>query len=81
MSKPPTTLDDLFGDYEAERLKQIEKEENDPAAIARREAHRRAEIEREIRQGLRDANGDWIERPEADEETEDEDGDEDDSEA
>jgi hypothetical protein len=76
MPKPPTTLDDIFGEYEAERLKEIAKEENDPATIARRAAKRQAELEKEIRQGLRDANGDWIEQPEAEEPDDDEDNEE-----
>jgi hypothetical protein len=76
MAKPPQTLDDIFGEYEAERLKEIEKEENDPATIARRERKRREEMEKEIRQGLRDENGDWIEQPETDDEDETEDNEE-----
>ena len=45
------TLDELMQEYEAERLAEIAKDET-PEAIARREAKRKAEVEREIRQGL-----------------------------
>lgn len=42
---------------------ECEARANTPEGVAKR----KAEIEREIRQGLRDANGDWIETPESDE--------------
>lgn len=71
MVEKSKSLDDIFGDYEAERLAEIAKDET-PEAIARRNAKREAEKQKEIRQGLRDANGDWIEQPETDE-TEDDD--------
>lgn len=53
------TLDELFGDYEKERLAEIAKDEarrNSPQAVAKR----LAEIQREIQQGLRDVDGNWI---------------------
>lgn len=59
------TLDELIAEYEPERLAEIAKDET-PAAIARRNASREAEKQKEIRQGLRDENGDWIEQPETD---------------
>jgi len=66
------SLDELMAEYDKERLAEIERAEADPIAQARRAAKKQAEMEREIRQGLRDANGDWIERDEP-EETDDED--------
>lgn len=44
------TLDELMQEYEAERLAEIAKDET-LEAIARREVKRKAEVEREIRQG------------------------------
>lgn len=66
------SLDELFGDYEKEHLERVRKDEADPAVQARLEAKRKEELEREIRQGLRDRNGDWIDQPETEEEDEDE---------
>lgn len=71
MPVTPKTLDELMADYETERLAEIAKADT-PEAQARYAAKRKAEIESEIRQGLRDANGDWIEQPEAEEDDEDE---------
>lgn len=51
----------------------IAEEERQAAARAQREAKRQAEIDREIRQGLRDANGDWIDQPESNDEDADDD--------
>lgn len=70
MSNKKQSLDDLFTEHEAEQAANIKQDT--PEEIARREAKKQAEIAREIRQGLRDANGDWIEQPEADEEENDE---------
>lgn len=64
------SLDELFGDFEKERLAEIAKDET-PEAIARREAKRAAEIEREKRQGLRDEDGNWIFPEESDSEDDD----------
>src|SRR6478735_2532695 len=61
----PKTLDDLFNELPPHP-------EDTPAEIKRREEKTKAEIQREIAQGIRDANGDWIEQPET-EDDEDED--------
>jgi len=61
------SLDELMAEYDKERLAEIERDEADPIAQARRAARKKAEIEKEIRQGLRDQNGDWIERDEPEE--------------
>lgn len=60
------TLNEIFDEYEAGRLAEIEKDET-PEAIARRDAKRKTEVEKEIRQGLRDTDGEWIDQPETDE--------------
>jgi len=83
MTKKPTTLDDIFDEVEREneaRTAQEIAEEQTPEGLARKEAERRAQIEKDIRQGLRDADGNWIEQPEVDgEDQDDEDeGDDDD---
>jgi len=73
------TLDDIMAEYDKERIAEIERDEADPITQARRSAKKKAEMEREIRQGLRDDKGDWIEveQPEDSDEDEDEDEDED----
>lgn len=65
------TLDQLMADYEPERLAEIAKADTPEA---RERSERRAQEERasEIRRGLRDANGDWIETPESDEDDDEE---------
>ncbi len=76
MAKPTQTLDDLFSEYEADRSAEVD---DDAGTVAKREAKRRAEFEKEVRQGLRDAKtGDWIEQPEDDNDDEDEDNTEED---
>jgi hypothetical protein len=76
--KKPTTLNELFSEEESllsrrakERAEHEREYSNRPEVIARRQA----EVEKEIRQGLRDANGDWIDPPEAEDADEDEDED------
>lgn len=69
------TLDELMAEFEPERQAEIAKDYT-PEAIARREAKAKDQLEREIRQGLRDADGEWIEQPEAEEEEEDGEGEE-----
>jgi len=68
------SLDELMAEYDKERLAEIERDEADPIAQARRAAKKKTDMEREIRQGLRDADGNWIEREDPeDAEEEDED--------
>lgn len=69
------TLDELFGDYEAQRAAEIAKDET-PEAIARRAAKAADQLAREIRQGLRTADGDWI-LDESGDDPEDDDSDDD----
>lgn len=66
--------DQAFEEKAEENRREFDKA-NTPEAIALREEKRKAEIEREIRQGLRDVEGNWIETEETDEEDEDEDDD------
>ncbi len=57
------TLDELMGDWEAERLAQIAREEarrNAPAERARMEAKKKAEFDAGVRNGWWDANGNPI---------------------
>lgn len=57
------TLAELMADYDAERIAEIERDEarnNTPEVKARREAKNKADFEREIRQGIRDADGVFI---------------------
>lgn len=65
------TLDELMAEYEPERLAEIAKDET-PEAKAKTLLKREAEIQKEIKQGLRDSHGDWIEQPELNENEEDE---------
>jgi len=80
MSKEPATFNwaDAFEEVARDTARQNDEADafaQTPAGIAKR----KAEIEKEIRQGLRDANGDWIDQPESeDEEDEDEDCEDDD---
>jgi len=53
------TLDELMLEYEPERLADIVRSES-PDIVALRLSKSRAEREREIRQGLRDSDGNWI---------------------
>lgn len=62
------TLNDLF---EEEAAKGIVKDT--PAEVARSKAKAEVEKAREIKQGLRDASGDWIEQFDIEDEDEDED--------
>lgn len=60
MAKTPTTLGDIFDDYETERLAQIEKEQAEfdkPENVAKRKAKADAEHERGVRNGWWDADG------------------------
>lgn len=62
----PFDWDAAFSEVAAETARKSDESEafeRSPAGIAKRQE----EIAREIRQGLRDANGDWIEQPETDE--------------
>lgn len=52
------TLDELF-EKEAAKRGAIQ---DTPSEIARRKSKAAEEMAREIRQGLRDANGDWVEQ-------------------
>ena len=80
MTDKPKSLDDLFNEEEStlarrarERAEQERAYNERPEVIARR----KAEIEKEIKQGLRDAEGNRIDPPEEEELDEDEDEDED----
>jgi hypothetical protein len=75
MAKKPTTLDDIFNEIEAEADAIPRPAPLTPEELGRRQADQLAE---DIRKGVRDENGDWIEQPEADADEEDEDQDEDD---
>lgn len=70
-----TTLDDLFGDYEKDRLAEIERDERERPEWIKRKIE--AEREREIAAGIRNPDGsmNW-ERLENLPESEDEDEDE-----
>lgn len=73
------SLDDIFNEVERENEARTAceiAEENTPEGIARKEAERAKGIADDIRKGLRDADGNWIEHPEADEPDEDSDDDE-----
>lgn len=75
MPRPTETLADFMADYDRERIAEIERQERIdalPENAARIAAKRKAEFEKEVRQGLRDANGDWI-ITEAEEDDEDDD--------
>ena len=72
------TLDELTAEADRERIAQIDADDKDPATIARREARKREEFEKDVRLGLRDADGNWIEQTEEDDLDEDEEGDGDD---
>jgi hypothetical protein len=64
------TLDELMGEYEVERLAEIEQAEarrNAPAERARLEAKRKEEFERGVRNGWWDADGNPIAQPGDDE--------------
>lgn len=63
------TLDELMGDYDKERIAEIERQEaidKTPAALARKAARDKADRESYIRQGLMTPDGEWIEQPETD---------------
>lgn len=75
MNQKRQTLDELIGDYDKERIAEIERQaaiDNTPAALARKAAKDKAERESYIRQGLMTPEGEWIEQPEIDDETDDE---------
>lgn len=55
------SLDEMFEVVAEEQTKRADKLDNDPDYQARVEAKRQAQINNEIRQGLRDENGDYIE--------------------
>jgi hypothetical protein len=68
-----TDLNDIF-EEEADRIrKQAEADDNNAALVAARKAKRDAEVQREIRLGVRDADGDLILGEDTDEDDEDED--------
>lgn len=54
------TLDDLFEEVAAEQAKRADALDSDAAYQARLEALRAAQVEREIKAGIRDEHGDWI---------------------
>lgn len=58
------TLNDMFEDVARQQGEAASVRDVDPIYQANLEKKRVAEIERQIRQGLRDENGDWIEPPE-----------------
>lgn len=56
----PSTLDDIFGEYETERLAQIDKDEaeyNKPENVARRKAKADREFRNGVEQGWWDEEG------------------------
>lgn len=64
------TLDDIFGEYEADRLAEVEAEVlayNTPEAIAAREARRQEELAKGVRLGWWDSNGTSLLQDEEDE--------------
>jgi hypothetical protein len=85
MPGKPTSLDDIFNEVERENEARTAREiaeEQTPEGIARKEAERAKGIADDIRKGLRNADGDWIEPgpegdagPEVDEPEDDEDED------
>lgn len=67
----PFSWDDAFEEVAQENRKislEVEAYWESPEGKARKQA----QIEEEIRKGLRDADGEWIEQPESEEEDEDE---------
>lgn len=58
-------LGDLFESEATRQRAQADAQDANPAYVAAVEAKRRAEIDTQIRQGLRDGNGDWIETDDA----------------
>lgn len=66
------TLLDFFEEVAAYNRAQADRDDADSAYQARKEARRKRELEKDIRLGVRDANGDWIEQPETDEEEDEE---------
>lgn len=73
------TLAEEMEAYDAERIREIEaweKRQATPERVAERERRKQAKIEKEIRQGLRDENGEWVEVEESDDENEEENSDE-----
>lgn len=70
MPVKPTSLDDIFNEVERENEARTAREiaeEQTPEGIARKEAERAKGIADDIRKGLGDADGTWIEQPEAEE--------------
>jgi hypothetical protein len=60
MATPKTTVDDIFGDYEKERLSAIEKEQveyDKPENVAKRKAKSDREFQNGVEQGWWDKDG------------------------
>lgn len=60
MSQKRETLDDMFEIVATEQSKRADDLDANPEYQARLAAKRATQIAREISQGIRDANGDWI---------------------
>lgn len=60
-------MDEFFEEVAREQLEKAKAQDADPAYQAQLAAKRKAEIEKEIRMGVRDDNGDIIENESSDE--------------
>jgi hypothetical protein len=67
-------IGELMDEYDRERIAEIERAEREaakPGNIAKAEAKRRSDLERDIRAGVRDAEGNYIFEDQDDDEDED----------
>lgn len=74
MTKKPTTLGDIFDDYETERLAKLAQEQAEydkPENVAKRAAQTKAEHERGVRLGWLDKDGNPLNTDEESDEDED----------
>jgi len=72
MAKPPTTLDDIFNEIEAEAAASPRPAPLTPEQLAKREEENRAEHEKGIRLGWWDKDGNPLEQESDEDEDEDE---------
>jgi hypothetical protein len=70
MSKEPKSLDELMGEYDAERIAEIERWEKEKPAWVKEKIE--AEKKRDIELGIRDADGYLIVPDETDDEEDEE---------
>jgi hypothetical protein len=72
-AKAITTLDDIFNEVEAEADAVPRPAPLTPDELARQQA---AQLAEDIRRGVRDEHGEWIEQPEGDEDEDEDETDE-----